>query len=177
MWTEDKPSFEGRYYQIRDAHCSPKPLQKPHPPIMIGGGGEKLMLRVVAQYADVCNFSAWFGRPENYLSKLNVLERHCEKVSRDPSEIQKSWASYVIIKEDKEEVEGSLNRFVERATSYYGPSAYKLRPPILGTPKECVEQIKKYIEIGVGLFILMFVGGDNKGEANLFAEEVAPALR
>jgi F420-dependent oxidoreductase-like protein len=177
MWMESSPSFDGRYYQIKDAYCSPKPVQKPHPPIMIGGGGEKLLLRVVAQHADVCNFATWLGRPGDYLSKLNILERHCESIGRDLEQIRKSWTSYVIVKEDIGEVEEIVNWFVERAALYYGLPADRLRPPISGTPDECVEQIQRYIDIGVSLFILMFVGGDSKGQAKLFAEEVVPAFR
>lgn len=177
MWTEPSPSFEGRYYQIRGAHCSPKPVQKPHPPVMIGGGGERLLLRVVAQHADVCNFSAWLGRPEDYRHKLEVLERHCESVGRDPGEIRKSWAAYVVVKEDTREAEEVVKRFVERLASYYERPRDELRPPIAGTPEECVEQIQRYIDVGVSLFILRFVGGDSVGETKLFSEEVVPAFR
>lgn len=177
IWAESSPSFDGMYYQIRDAYCFPKPLQKPHPPIMIGGGGEKLLLRVVAQHADVCNFATWLGRPGDYLSKLNVLERHCENIGRDLKEIRKSWTSYVIVKENSGEVEEIVNWFVGRAAPYYGLPADRLRPPISGTPEECVEQIQRYVDIGVSLFIIMFVDGYGKGQAKLFAEEVFPAFR
>jgi len=80
MWTEEKPSFKGKYYEIKEALCDPKPVQKPHPPIWIGGEGEKLTLRVVAELADGCN---WYGTPEEFAHKLNVLKKHCAKVGRN----------------------------------------------------------------------------------------------
>lgn len=88
MWTETAPSFEGRYYQIKDAYCEPKPLQKPTPPFVIGGSGEKLTLRIVAQYADVWNFVG--GGPEAFKQKSALLDEHCAAVGRDPQAILRS---------------------------------------------------------------------------------------
>ncbi|HVU66930.1 MAG TPA: LLM class F420-dependent oxidoreductase [Ktedonobacteraceae bacterium] len=88
MWTETAPSFEGRYYQIKDAYCEPKPVQKPTPPFVIGGGGEKLTLRVVAQYADIWNFVG--GDLANFQHKSAILDEHCAVVGRDPRAIERS---------------------------------------------------------------------------------------
>jgi alkanesulfonate monooxygenase SsuD/methylene tetrahydromethanopterin reductase-like flavin-dependent oxidoreductase (luciferase family) len=78
MWTEEKASFKGRHYEIEEAYCYPKPVQKPHPPIMIAGSGEQLTLKTVARHADWSNFSAWFGSPEAFSSKVGVLSKHCD---------------------------------------------------------------------------------------------------
>lgn len=177
MWTESNPRFRGRYYSIQDAYCSPKPIQKPHPPLMIGGGGEQLMLKVVARYADVCNFSPWMGRPQHYQHKLDILERHCRRVGRDPEEIRRSWASYVLINKDAEEAEEAIKRFVERRATRSNLPPHRLRPPISGTPADCVKQIQGYVDIGVSLFILRFMGSDPANEIRTFAEEVAPVFR
>jgi F420-dependent oxidoreductase-like protein len=88
MWTEEAPSFEGRYYQIHEARCEPKPVQKPYPPFVIGGGGEKLTLRVVAQYANVWNMAG--GPPEEFARKSAILDEHCAAVGRDPATIARS---------------------------------------------------------------------------------------
>ena len=88
MWTETAPSFDGRYYQIKDAYCEPKPLQKPTPPFVIGGSGEKLTLRIVAQYADIWNFVG--GGVELFQQKCATLDEHCAAVGRDPRTIQRS---------------------------------------------------------------------------------------
>jgi F420-dependent oxidoreductase-like protein len=88
MWTEQAPTFEGRYYQIKDAYCEPKPVQKPYPPFVIGGGGEKLTLRVVAQYASIWNFIG--SGPEEFRRKSAILDEHCAAIGRDPQTIQRS---------------------------------------------------------------------------------------
>lgn len=88
MWTEEAPTFEGRYYQVHEARCEPKPVQKPYPPFVIGGGGEKLTLRVVAQYANVWNMAG--GPPEELARKSAILDEHCAAVGRDPSTIARS---------------------------------------------------------------------------------------
>ena len=85
MWTEEAATWKGRYYEINEAYCNPKPVQKPRPPILIGGGGEQLTLKMVARYADTWNA---FGTPEIFKHKIEVLERHCEAVGRDPNTIE-----------------------------------------------------------------------------------------
>jgi F420-dependent oxidoreductase-like protein len=84
LLTEHRATFDGRYYQLRDALCEPKPVQRPHPPLLIGGGGEQRTLRVVAKYAD-----EWNGEvgPSGMARKLGILREHCAAVGRDPSEI------------------------------------------------------------------------------------------
>jgi F420-dependent oxidoreductase-like protein len=88
MWTEEAPDFDGQYYQVRGARCEPKPAQRPHPPLVIGGGGEKLTLRMVARYADIWNMAG--GSPEEFAAKSAILDQHCAAVGRDPSSIERS---------------------------------------------------------------------------------------
>jgi alkanesulfonate monooxygenase SsuD/methylene tetrahydromethanopterin reductase-like flavin-dependent oxidoreductase (luciferase family) len=88
LFTQHLTDFDGRYYQLKQARCEPKPVQKPYPPFVIGGGGEQLTLRIVARYADVWNFAG--GPVENFLHKINVLHEHCVAVGRDPREIELS---------------------------------------------------------------------------------------
>jgi F420-dependent oxidoreductase-like protein len=90
MWSDDDGPFAGRHYQLAETLCRPAPVSSPRPRIMIGGGGERKTLRLVAQYADACNF---FGGPEEVAHKLAVLHRHCDDVGRDPAEIEVT-ASY-----------------------------------------------------------------------------------
>ncbi len=94
MWSEDNGPYSGRHFQLAETLCSPQPLSKPHPPIMIGGGGEKKTLRLVAQYGDACNLFARMGL-DTVRSKLDILKRHCEKVGRDYAEIEKTTLSTV----------------------------------------------------------------------------------
>jgi len=86
MFTEQAPSFEGRHYRVQQVLNNPKPIRG-RIPVLIGGGGEKRTLRLVAQYGDACNL---FGRPDEVRHKLDVLERHCADVGRDPAEITKT---------------------------------------------------------------------------------------
>jgi F420-dependent oxidoreductase-like protein len=88
LFTEPVSDFDGRYYQLKEARLEPKPLQKPYPPFVIGGGGEQLTLRVVARYADVWNFAG--GPVETFQRKIAILHQHCAEVGRDPASIQLS---------------------------------------------------------------------------------------
>ena len=86
LFTQHLTDFDGRYYQLKEARCEPKPIQKPYPPFVIGGGGEQLTLRVVARYASVWNFAG--GPAENLIRKTEILHSHCAEVGRDPAEIE-----------------------------------------------------------------------------------------
>jgi alkanesulfonate monooxygenase SsuD/methylene tetrahydromethanopterin reductase-like flavin-dependent oxidoreductase (luciferase family) len=88
LWTEEKADFEGRHYRLQGAFANPKPIQKPYPPIWIGGGGEQKTLRIVAEHADVWNMAGGSLDVANH--KVDVLRRHCEDVGRDPAEIRLS---------------------------------------------------------------------------------------
>jgi F420-dependent oxidoreductase-like protein len=95
MWTEEPyASFNGKYYQIHNAYCNPKPVQKPSPPILVGGSGERKTLKIVAKYADACNL---FGSPEIVRKKLVVLKEHCKSVGRDYDSILKTKLAAIIV--------------------------------------------------------------------------------
>jgi F420-dependent oxidoreductase-like protein len=88
MWSDDNGPFDGRHYQLAETLCVPQPISRPHPPIQVGGGGEKKTLLLVARYADACNL---FGSsPEDVAGKLDVLRRHCEAEGRDYDRIEKT---------------------------------------------------------------------------------------
>ncbi len=85
MWSDDDGPYHGRHYQLAETLCRPAPVSSPRPRILIGGGGERKTLRLVAEYADACNF---FGGPGEVAHKVDVLRRHCDDVGRDPDEIE-----------------------------------------------------------------------------------------
>lgn len=85
MWSEDNGPFEGRHFQLAETLCSPMPISKPRPRVLIAGGGERKTLRLVAQYADACNIA---GPTEVVAHKVDVLRRHCDTLGRDPNEIE-----------------------------------------------------------------------------------------
>ena len=88
LWTQDLTNYDGRYYQLREARLNPKPIQKPYPPIVIGGSGEQRTLRVVAEHADIWNFTG--DDVAVFQHKQNVLREHCDAVGRNPDEIERS---------------------------------------------------------------------------------------
>jgi alkanesulfonate monooxygenase SsuD/methylene tetrahydromethanopterin reductase-like flavin-dependent oxidoreductase (luciferase family) len=177
MWTEESPSFKGKYYWIDKAWNSPKPAQRPHPPLMIAGGGEQLTLRTVARHADISNFAAWTGKPEDFRKKNEVLNTFCEKVGRNLKEIRRSWAAYCLIGEDAARSEMSLRNYTANMQARYGAKSGSRLPPLAGTPEQVADKIERYIESGVDLFIVRFMGDDFKKEAELFADEVIPQFK
>jgi len=173
MWVEDKPSFQGKHYRIDGAVCEPKPLQKPRPPIWIGGGGERFTLRAVAKHADGCNFIALTS--EEYTHKLDVLAKHCDDVGRKIGDIRKSWQGSVVIGRNESEVERKLE--IARQSNPTAKEDFKSRT-IVGTPDQCCERIAGYVDMGVDRFMLSFpeAATDLTG-LRLFAEQVLPNLK
>ena len=115
LWTETSANFDGKYYQLKDAYCEPKPVQKPYPPIVIGGGGEKLTLRVVAQYANIWNMPG--GPVEIFQHKSQVLDQHCAAIGRDPSTIERS-VQLVINPNNLQETRDITRNFIDAGASH-----------------------------------------------------------
>ena len=161
LWTESPASYEGRYYRIENAYCEPRP--DPMPPILIGGGGEQLTLRVVAKYADWWNIPG--GTLENYAHKLNVLRQHCEAVGRDYDEIVKTWSAESIAVA-KTEVDA---RRIADASPYNNNT-------ILGTPEQVAEQLQPFVDLGVEHLIVRLIDFPKTAGIELFVDEVMPRL-
>lgn len=165
MWDPAQPeaTFEGRHYQINRAVCNPKP--SPAPPVMIGGGGEKLMLRVVAQHADWWNLVG--VSPETYAHKIQVLQRHCAEVGRDPAQIRKTWMGVVSLAPTRAQAKAAM-------------ATYPIWPgdiPLVGTPPDVAAQLRQYTALGVNLFILAFADEPSLAGIDLFINEVMPAVQ
>lgn len=114
MWTQPRATFHGQFFHIENAILEPKPIQTPHPPILIGGSGEKLTLRVVAKHADACNL---FGDPDEVRHKLDVLRRHCEAVGRDFNEIERSCLPTFLLARDEAALKAKTDRMGMPGTS------------------------------------------------------------
>ncbi len=160
MWTQSSPSFHGKYYNIEAAYCSPKP--NPMIPIMIGGGGRKLTLRVVAKYADWWNFPG--GTLENYASLLDTLREHCRAVRRNYDSIVKTWGHDCVAVADTHEKAEQI----ARGSQLWGESA------VYGTPDEVAQKIQAFADLGVKHFIFRFADFPKTDGALLFAREVMP---
>lgn len=169
LWTEEKASYTGKYYLIQDAVCEPKPTQKPHPPITIGGGGEKLMLRVTAQHADRYDWG-YLSSLEQYKRKLKILEKHCKAVGRSFGDIERScWpAGQIFIGDDKKELEKRLLQCEPKGVSMEDFA----RTNFVGTPEDFLKQNRDYVNLGVTHFMLFFGDLPDLRGLRLFAEKV-----
>ena len=181
MWTQDRPSYHGEYYQIAGALSAPKPLQKPHPPITIGGGGERYTLRVVAKYADRWN---GFGPLNQFLMKTKILEKYCAQIGRNPSEIEKSYYFMLGIYHNESELDERLKKDYQNLPVGYAASYEKWMEIvraryILGTPEECLRQIRNIIDSGVTHFVIgseRQVTNTRMDELQLFSDEIAKKI-
>ncbi len=162
LWTQSPASFQGSYYTIEDAYCEPRP--DPIPPLMIGGGGEKLTLRLVARHADWWNIPE--GSAENYAHKLDVLRGHCEVIGRDYNQILKTWsAEAVVVAETDDEA-----RRIAAASPYDNH-------PIAGTPERVADELQSFVDLGVKYLIVRLLDFPETAGIELFAREVMPRLR
>ncbi len=159
-------TFHGRYYDITDAPCDPEPVQSALP-LLVGGGGEKRTLRIAARYADEWN--VW-GSPTWLRHKIDVLERRCEEVGRDPAEIKHSANALLFLSEDEAWLASKRSSDTGRGDAV-----------VIGTPAEVVEIVKRYVDAGVDeLIIPDFTLGSlprRKDTCDLFMTEVAGAFR
>ncbi len=176
LWVGDKVDFSGRYYHLKQASVQPAPVQKPHPPVIIGGHGENYLLRAVARHADICNIGSGLTL-EEHRQKLAVLERHCQAVGRDFSQIEVSHNAGVLIAETSSDLE---RRVIQRAQAVnLTPEEFQkeLSRYICGTPDQCVRQIQEYVEHGISYFFLIFPDPVSSQDLRLFAEEVMPRFQ
>ena len=170
LWTEETCTFEGRHVSVRDAYAAPKPVRRP--PIFIGGGGEKVLLRIAAQHADIWNNLAVFQG--QLREKVDVLRRHCDGVGRDFAAITISQQSLVVITETEAQSRDAL----AKAQRIYGGhmGAGMEEHGIWGHPDRVVECIERHRKGGCTMFVLEFFGRDTREPARLFAERVLPQL-
>lgn len=163
LWSEGPASFDGRHHRIEEAYAEPRP--DPPPPIMIGGRGERLTLRVVARVADWWNLNG--GTPETFRHKLDVLRRHCDAEGRDVDSIAKTWSAEVVAVAEEE----------RRARAVAEASPYRDEGAVVGTPEQVAEQLRAFTDLGVEYLILRFVDFPDPAGMDLFAEAVMPELR
>jgi F420-dependent oxidoreductase-like protein len=169
MWTNAETNYDGKYYKMSRANCDPKPLQQPTPPVWIGGGGEQLTLRVVAEHADVSNFGSSL---EEFTKKRAILQDHCRIIGRDEDTIRKTISSEVFIRETEKEIieAGSKNLWGEPAESWRAKA-------LVGTPEQVSEKIQKYLDAGCTGFIPWCADYPSTETLELFATKVIPNFR
>ena len=170
MWTQDKVTFHGRHFSVEDVLCEPKPLRRP--PILIGGGGERVLMGIVARSADIWNNLAVFQHQLG--EKVEALRRRCDDFGRDFESIEVSQQCIVVIAEDEARARASL----EKAKKIYGGhmGAALEEHGIWGAPDAVIEKIERHRKLGCSLFCIEFFGRDTRVPARLFADKVMPAF-
>ena len=166
MWTQPKATFSGKYYQVTDAVCAPKPVQKPLP-IWVGGMETKTLM-VAAKHANAVNFS-WSHPTDKIEERLNVLKKHCKKIGRDFNEIKKSAGLMVRIVDESENMKVDHD---ERYLGYLG----RQNPVMHISSEGLAETIGDYIDVGVSHFILRFHYYEEQMMLRKFVKEVLPKI-
>ncbi len=149
MWSGNEEPFNGKYYHLERLLNSPQPVQKPHPPILIGGTGERKTLRLVAQYADACNIFARLGKDE-LRRKLQILREHCASVGRPYEQIEKTTLDSLTITRDGRE--GSI------------------------TPTQAIEQFAELASLGIDQAIFSLRNVHELEPFDLLMTEIVPAV-
>jgi alkanesulfonate monooxygenase SsuD/methylene tetrahydromethanopterin reductase-like flavin-dependent oxidoreductase (luciferase family) len=163
LWIEEQATFEGRYYQVIEAVCEPKP--DPLPPVMVGAFRPK-MLRLTAQFADWWNVSS--TSVESYRRIVRDFERACMDVGRDPSQVRRTWGGGCVCAPTR-----------EAATAIAGDRYISDNPDdfdFVGTPRQIVEQMRPFIDMGVDYFMLDCGGFPDLTTLELLVSEVLPAI-
>lgn len=143
MFREDRVTFRGRFYHVEDAMNFPRPVQPNGPPILIGGGGEQRTLKLVAQYADMCNI---FGDAATVRHKMDVLRSHCQAVGRDPDTIVKTRLGSLIIRKTQEEADRLFEQLLNRpgVNKDWARAGF-----IVGGPDRVEEQARELLDAGL----------------------------
>jgi F420-dependent oxidoreductase-like protein len=171
LWSDERASYEGRHFRVENASCEPKPRRRPE--ILIGGGGEKVLMGIAARHADVWNNMAVF-QPQ-LGAKVEALRRRCDEVGRDFDTLEVSQQCVVVIAEDQDSARAQL----EKAKKIYGGhmGSGLEEHGIWGSPEAVIERIERHVRLGCTLFPIEFFGRDTREPARLFAEKVMPAFR
>jgi F420-dependent oxidoreductase-like protein len=162
MWTQEEAVFEGKYYQVRGAINQPKGVQKPHIPLLIGGGGEKVTLKLVAQYGDACNVG---GDLATIKHKFDVIKQHCEAVGRDYNSIHRTTTTFCAFADSDEE---AIAQIPEAFRARLGPG---LNDALIGSPATIRRRLAAFEEAGVQELILRFVDSTDLENIRRFAGE------
>jgi alkanesulfonate monooxygenase SsuD/methylene tetrahydromethanopterin reductase-like flavin-dependent oxidoreductase (luciferase family) len=185
MWTQDSFTFKGKHFNVDNAICLPKPVQKPSPKIIIGGKGEKLLLRAVARYADGYNIDEL--TVEDYEHKLQVIKDHCLSVGTDYNRIERTMEQYVLISNNPAQEQRLVdwtNMHIatspERKRLGKGPVTVKIedirKEYIFGNIEQVTDRLAEYVKMGVQRFMIYFMDYPTLNTILPFAREVVPSL-
>lgn len=182
MLTEQQASsFNGKHYTIKEAECNPKPIQNPHPPLWVGGGGKKT-LQLAAKYADGWNYG--LCTYEEYLSKLSILRNCCSATGRNYENIVKALHMVILFVESDNEIASLKNKLYDDNISNNNHSiddsvVWKKKPDLViaGTANNIIREMSRYVKLGVNYFTIHFADVPDIRSLNLFARYVIPHFR
>ncbi|MDH2906620.1 MAG: TIGR03560 family F420-dependent LLM class oxidoreductase [Candidatus Nitrosotalea sp.] len=175
MWQNQKSSFKGKHYSIKNAICNPKPIQQPHPPIMIGGAGKSLM-KVAARHATRYNHP--FGTPEILEEKIKLLKENCKLVKRNYDEIENSVLLRILVGKDSDDVKNIISKLKKKNESIAEFIIRSTDSIAVGTPDEVSNYLQQYQKIGINYFIVNFIGlSKSLDMISLFSRKVRPTLK
>jgi F420-dependent oxidoreductase-like protein len=170
MWSEERATFHGKHFQIEGAVCSPKPVQRPHPPLLIGGSGAKVTLRLTAQYAQLHNLGA--GGVAEARRVLGLLREHCERLGTDYAAITKTRLTPILFADGPADAERRIRELCPAGETEKGFRARSL----IGTPAQIAEQLAAFVEVGIDYFVTSFFDADPEEPLRVLMQEVAPRL-
>jgi F420-dependent oxidoreductase-like protein len=172
LWTQPRATFNGKHYSLKDAPSALRPVQKPHPRITIGGGGEKFTLPLVARHADMWNCPTY--SLAEFQRKLDILRRECDKIGRDPATLRISEEAVLAIAPSAAE----LPKVVELAKMRFGSEGFGLEAGgYMGTPEQLIEHILKKVKQGISNFAFFFYDRGSDETLQLFSEVIANVRR
>jgi len=194
MLTEERFTFEGRFYQVKEALCAPKPVSKPLPPIWMGETNNEVMVRAIAKHADV--FNSMPASVEGFRKKLDVVGEACSAVGRDFGSLGLSLETQILVCRTDTEIDACFERMeklrprersdedilaqmmaTNPALESYGSRKDLEKEFLIGTPDVIVDRLKEYEALGVEHFMLWFMDFPSLSGIRLFAEEVMPKVR
>lgn len=174
MWGDEPFSYNGTYFQVSGARMRPQPIQQPHVPIMIAGGGERVTLRQVARFADMSNFGAheWTGSAydlDDVRRKCEALHRHCDALGRSYHSILRShYTALLVLTETEREAEQKRAAFVPNPREHF--------IPFFGTPVQAIAHFQALVDAGMQYFLTVIRASDAT-TSRLLAERVMPEIR
>ncbi|MEX2557235.1 MAG: TIGR03560 family F420-dependent LLM class oxidoreductase [Actinomycetota bacterium] len=182
MLSQERFSFEGRYYRVEDAPNDPPPVQRPRPPVWVGGKGGPKLMRIVAEAADGWN-TVWRWTPDAYAERIVELERACARAGRDPATVRRSLGLYTVVGADHDDLAKRWTRTADRAPIDASGLAMEdfARDTLVGTTEDCIARIKEFEALGVEHLVCSFglvpFSVSDEEQVELFAREVLPAVR
>jgi F420-dependent oxidoreductase-like protein len=160
LWTQPRFTFHGTYFHVEDAILEPKPLQKPHPPILVGGVGPRITLRIIAELGAACNL---WGPPAEFIKQRETLKHHCDELGKDEASIEKTTYDLVVCAP----TQAALQKKIERLL----PKEVEPWMALIGTPLQLMDIVGEYEQVGADQLCLDFAGNDPE-TYELFVGEV-----